>query len=131
MRGSRFCSYCGYPTSLAVAAASVDSSPITYVYGGGTTDVVRDLLSTDKTFTTTSKSLTTDTKYVKLTGDITFPGLSAPTGSVTVTSKSITPAVTGTEKALKDITFKSSSFVTSVTGDDDGAIKTSTNVGGK
>ena len=116
-------------STVNVVGGTTNDSPITYVYGGLTTEVVRDLLSTDKTFTTTSKSLTTDTKYVKLTGDITFPGLNAPTGSVTVTSKSITPAVAGTEKALKDITFNSSSFVTSVTGDGD--IKTSPNVGGE
>jgi hypothetical protein len=116
-------------STVNVVGTTTNDSPITYVYGGLTTDVVRDLLSTNQTFTTTSKSLTTDTKYVKLTGDIIFPGLNAPTGSVTVTSKSITPAVTGTEKALKDITFNSSSFVTSVTGD--GNIKTSPNVGGE
>lgn len=118
-------------TSLAVAGTSSDSSPITYVYGGEKTTVVRDLKNTDVSCTVSETSLTTDTKYVKLTGGIRFPGLSAPTGSVTVTSKSITPAVAGTQTALKDITFKSSSFVTSVTGDDAGTIKTSTNVGGK
>lgn len=117
-------------TSVAVIGSSTPDNPITYVYSGLSTSVVRDLVSSDKTFTTTSTSLTTDTKYVKLDGEIEFPGLSAPTGSVATSSKNITPAVAGTETALKSISFNSSNFVTSVEGAENGAIKTSPNVGG-
>ena len=87
------------------------------------------MLSTDKTFTTTSAAPETNVAYTRLSGTITFPGISAPTGSVTTASASIKPAVEGTTTALSDITFNTGTFVTgysSTIGD----MKTGANVGG-
>ena len=111
-------------TNTTVAATAAASTAFTYVTGGSTTNVVSNLLSTDKVYTTASTALTTDTKYVKLEGDIVFPGLDVTRGNVSVTSSSITPAAAGTERAIKTITFSSASFVTGLDS------KTSTNIGG-
>lgn len=112
-------------TNTTVAATAAASTAFTYVTGGSTTNVVSNLLSSDKVYTTTGSALTTDTKYVKLEGDIVFPGLDVDTGTVTPTTSSITPAAAGTEKAIKTITFSSASFVTGLDS------KTSTNIGGE
>lgn len=117
-----------HATNVGVAStATNESSAITIVTGGTQTKVVQNLKSSS--FSTGKASPSTNSTYLKITGDITFPSLDCPTGSVTIASKSITPAATGTETALKSITFTSASFVYTVTSGS--AIKTSENKGGK
>lgn len=115
-------------TSTTVAAISTASTPLTYIESGSTTNVVSSLISSDHVLTTTSTPLTTDSKYVKLEGEITFPGLTTSSASVAVSTQSITPAAEGSEKAIKSITFTSGGFVTGLTS---GSDKTSVNIGGK
>ena len=99
------------------------NSAFEYYYGGSKTSVVKDLKDTEHTYTSTSKGLTTDTKYVKLSGEITFPGLiSTPT---TLSTTTIAPAVAGTEKPIASILFTTGTFVKSVDA------KTSVNIGGE
>ena len=115
-------------TNVGVASiASNESSAINIVTGGDRTQVVQNLKSSS--FSTETASPNTNSTYLKITGDITFPSLELSTGSVTTSSKSINPAATGTEKALKSITFTSANFVKTVTSGT--AIKTSENKGGK
>lgn len=112
-------------STVDVIKTATASTAITYLDSASSTTVVRDLISTDKTFTTTSAAPGTNTVYTRLSGTITFPGISAPTGSVTTASASIKPAVEGTTTALSDITFKTGTFVTGFS-----TTKTGTNVGG-
>ena len=115
-------------TNATVAGAHSNGSPFKYLTGGSTTDVVRNLKDVEQSYTSTTSTPGTDAKYYKLSGDITFPGLTL--GKKTLSTTTVTPAVAGTEKPIKSITYGSSSnFVTSVTVDDDG--KTSTNIGGE
>lgn len=111
-------------TSVTVVSSTTDSDPITYVYGGTKTTVVRTLKST--AVDTGSKSLTTDSKYYKVTGDITLPALSATTKTLSsmLSTQSITPAAAG-EKAIKSVTPDYGEFVTDVVD------KTSENKPGK
>lgn len=113
-------------TDVTVAATASNGESFKYITGGDTTDVVRNLKTSE--VSTTSSTPETSEVYTKLTGEITFPGLSAPTGSIDVSRESITPAATGTETAIKSITFTSSNFVTGLTSGDS---KTSENKGGK
>ncbi len=115
-----------HATNVGVASTSSDGTEINIVTGGSTTSVVQNLKTSN--FTTDSSNPGTDTKYVALVGEIVFPGLTAPTSSVSVSTTSITPAVAGTETALKSITFTSASFVTTTTS---GTIKTDKNIGGE
>ena len=110
-------------TKTVVASVTDGNSAFTYVTSGGTkTAVVKDLKDDTLTYTSTSVGASTDTKYVKLTGDITFPGLTVTSKALSTTT--VTPAVAGTEVAINDITFSDAAFVTSVDS------KTSTNIGG-
>lgn len=112
-------------TSVTVVGSTTnDSNPTTYVYGGAKTTVVKTLKSSAEA--TTSKGLTTDTKYYKVTGTITLPALNPTTAklSTMLNTKSITPAATG-EKAIKSVTPQTSQFVTDVVD------KTSENKPGK
>jgi hypothetical protein len=112
-------------STVDVIKTATDSTAIKYLDDVSTTSIVRDLLSTDKSFTTTDSAPGTNTVYTRLSGTITFPGISAPTASVTTASASIKPAVEGTTTALSDITFKNGTFVTGFS-----TTKTGTNVGG-
>lgn len=115
-------------TNATVAGAHVNGGEFKYLTGGSTTDVVRNLKDAEQSYTSTSSTPGTDTKYYKLSGDITFPGLTL--GKKTLSTTTVTPAVAGTEKPIKSITYGSSSnFVTGVTVDNSG--KTSTNIGGE
>jgi hypothetical protein len=114
-----------HETNVSVASTATDGSVINIVTGGTQTEVVRNLKTSD--FSTDTSNPGTDTKHVALIGEITFPELTAPTASVSVSSTEITPAVDGKQTALKSITFTSANFVTTVTS---GSIKTSTNIGG-
>lgn len=111
-------------TSVTVVSSITDSDPITYVYGGDKTAVVRTLKST--TVDTGSKDLTTDAKYYKTIGNITIPALRATMTSLStmLTTTSITPAAEG-EVAVKTVSAPTSQFVTDVTD------KTSENKPGK
>ena len=112
-------------TSVTVVGSTTnDSNPTTYVYGGAKTTVVKTLKSSAEA--TTSKGLTTDTKYYKVTGKITLPALKPTTENLStmLSTKSINPADTG-EKAIKSVTPQTSQFVTDVVD------KTSENKPGK
>ena len=111
----------------AASIAANESSAVTIITGGSKTKVVQTLKSSSFSTGTTSPSIN-DT-YLKITGTITHPGLTTTPGTITTSSKSITPAASGTETALKSITFASSDFITSVTSGS--GIKTSENKGGK
>ena len=116
-------------STVSVIATATASTAIKYLDSASSTTVVRDLLSTDKTFTTTSAAPETNVAYTRLSGTITFPGISAPTGSVTTASASIKPAVEGTTTALSDITFNTGTYVTGYSSTIS-TTKTGTNVGG-
>ena len=123
-------SYTPHTHDVNVGAASIasnESSAINIVTGGSQTKVVQNLKSSS--FSTETASPNTNDTYLKITGDITFPSLECHPGSVTTSSKSINPAATGTETALKSITFTSSNFVKTVTSGS--AIKTTKNIGGE
>jgi hypothetical protein len=115
-------------TNTTVAGAHSNGSPFKYLTGGSTTDVVRNLKDVEQSYTSTTSTPGTDAKYYKLSGDITYPGLTL--GKKTLSTTTVTPAVAGTEKPIKSITYGSSSnFITGVTVDNSG--KTSTNIGGE
>lgn len=114
--------------NVGVASIADDESgAITIVTGGSQTNVVQNLKNSS--FNTEDSSPNTNSTYLKISGEITFPSLEYVSGSVTTSSKSITPAATGSEKALKSITFTSSNFVKTVTSGS--KIKTTENIGGK
>lgn len=115
-------------TNATVVGTTTNGTSFKYVTGGSTTSVVGNLKSTEQSYTSGNTSTGTDTKYYKLSGDITFPGLTL--GKKTLSTTTVTPAVAGTEKPIKSITYTSSDFVTGVTLVD-GDVKTSTNKGGE
>lgn len=112
--------------NVTVAATAVNGTAFNCVTGGSTTEVVQNLK--DSAVATTTSNPNTNAVYTNLTGEVTFPGLTAPTASINVSRSTITPAAAGSEKAIKSITFTSSNFVTGLTS---GSIKTSENKGGK
>lgn len=113
--------------TVTVAATAVNGTSFKYITGGSTTTVVQNLK--DTAVATTSSNPGTNAVYTNLTGEVIFPGLTAPTGSVNVSRQTITPAAAGTEQAIKSITFASSNFVTGLTST--GTNKTSKNIGGE
>ena len=115
-----------HSANVGVAGTATNATAITFVTGGTTTSVVRDMKGSAQTLTTTSASPETDTKYYKLSGTITFPGLTV--GQKTLSTTSITPAADGGAKALTGITFTSASVVKTVTS---GTINTGVNIGGE
>ena len=114
-----------HSTVNVIKTATDSTTPIKYIDDVTLTNVVRNLISDDKSFTTTSSAPGTNTVYTSLSGTITFPGLNAPTGSVATSTKSINPAVAGTTTALSDISFNTGTFITGFS-----TTKTGTNVGG-
>ena len=115
-----------HSANISAASTAADVSEVNIVTGGSQTEVVRNLKTSD--FSTETSSPTTDTKYVALVGEITFPGLIVNTASVSTSTSSITPAVAGTQKAISGITFTSANFIKTVTSGS--AIKTTKNIGG-
>lgn len=105
-------------TVISVAAEAKDEETITYVYGGDKAEVV-------KTLTSSSESISTDTVYQKVDGDIEFPGLDIVYKKFK--KDSIIPAESTNETPIVSIEFTKGDFVTSVTS---GTIKTSENKGG-
>lgn len=108
---------------VTVLSNVVDGDEFTYLASGETATVIKTLKSSAQSLSTTSDGASTDTKYVKLTGDITFPGLTVATKTLSTTT--VKPAVEGTEYAIASVTTVSGSFVTSVDS------KTSGNIGGE
>lgn len=121
-------SYTPHTHSANVTAAGANSADtaITYIKEGSKTTVVRDMIDSAKSYTTTSAAPSTDTKYHVLSGNITHPGLTVVSKDIStlLSTTSITPAASSDEKPLKSITFTSAHFINSVTE------KTSTNKGG-
>lgn len=115
-----------HETNVSVASTATNGDEINIVTGGTTTNVVMNLKESN--FSTDTSNPGTNTKYVALIGEITFPELTAPTGSVSTSSTDITPAVAGEQTALASITFTSTNFVKTVTSGS--SIKTSINIGG-
>lgn len=115
-----------HSANISAASTAANVSEVNIVTGGSQTEVVRNLKTSD--FSTETSSPTTDTKYVALVGEITFPGLTVTTSSVSTSTSSITPAVAGTQKAISSITFTSANFIKTVTSGS--AIKTTKNIGG-
>lgn len=102
-----------HESNVSVAAAYTDESEITYVTGGSTISVVKDLVNTDLSYATTGGSeMVTGTNYAKVSGDIAFPTLSF--GKTTLSTTTVTPAVATENAAIADITFTSGNFVTGV-----------------
>ena len=115
-------------TNATVVGSTTNGTAFKYVTGGSTTSVVGNLKDVEQSYTSTNSAPGTDTKYYKLSGDITFPGLTL--GKKTLSTTTVTPAVAGDEKPIKSITYTSSNnFVTGVTVNNSG--KTSTNIGGE
>jgi hypothetical protein len=121
-------SYTPHTHSANISAASTitGSTEVNIVTGGSQTEVVRNLKTSD--FSTEETSPGTDTKYVALVGEITFPGITVTTSSVSTSTSSITPAVAGNQKAISAISFTSANFIKTVTSGS--SIKTSKNIGG-
>jgi hypothetical protein len=120
-----------HEANVDVASTMTSTSTIKVITGGSTKSVVSTLTSKETTLSVSSVDLTTDTKYYKLEGTITHPTIkSAPTGTVAVSTSSITPAKEGSEQAIKTIVFGSDEFVTDVVTNGTNTIKTSENIGG-
>lgn len=119
-------------TNLTVAGASSADTVITYVHGGGTTSVVRDLTIADASATVGNASLTIKNAYQKITGTITHPGITVGSKKLSEMLKtgSVTPAVDSKEKPAMSVSTSSKSVVGSVTVGTS-SVKTSTNVGGE
>jgi hypothetical protein len=115
-----------HETNVGVASTATNGEEINIVTGGTQTSVVMNLKTSN--FSTDTSNPGTDTKYVALVGEITFPQLTAPTGPISTSSADITPAVAGEQTALQSITFTSDNFVKTVTSGSD--IKTTPNIGG-
>lgn len=111
-------------SNVSVAGIMTDEENITYVTGGSTTSVVKDLVNNDFSYETTGgNAMVTDTNYAKVDGVITFPTLSF--GKTTLSSTSVTPAVATDRTAVAGITFTSGNFVTGVSD------VTGVNIGGE
>lgn len=117
-----------HSANVSVASTSTNGTKFTYVTGGTKTSVVRDMKGSSQSITTTSAAPSTDTKYYKLDGKITFPGLTID--KKTISTKSITPAADGGAKAITAITFTSANFVNSINVSN-GDVDTTVNEGGK
>lgn len=119
-------------TNLTVAGTSSDSTAITYVYGGDTTSVVRDLTIADASATVGDASLTIKNAYQKITGTITHPGISASSKKLSEMLKtgSVRPAVDSKEKPAMSVSTSTASVVGDITVDTS-SVKTSTNIGGE
>lgn len=116
-----------HSANVTAAGSNSASTKITYIKEGSKTTVVRDMISSAKSFTTSSAAPGTSTQYYKLSGSITHPGLTVVSKDIStlISTTSITPAASSDEKPLKSITFTSAYFINTVTQ------KTSKNVGGE
>lgn len=119
-------------TNLTVAGTSAADTAITYVHGGGTTPVVRDLTIADASATVGNASLTIKNAYQKITGTITHPGITVGSKKLSEMLKtgSVTPAVDSKQKPAMSVSTSSKDVVGSVTVGTS-SVKTSTNVGGE
>lgn len=120
-------------TNISAASISTDSStPISYVYGGGTTSVVKELTTTSTAATVGDANPGTSTVYQKVTGTITYPGFSLGTKKLSdmLKTTSVKPAVDSGEKPAMSITTSSVSVVGSISVSDS-SVNTSSNIGGE
>ena len=119
-------------TNVTVAGTSSDSTPISYVYDGGTTPVVRDLTIADASATVGNASLTIKNAYQKITGTITHPGITVGSKKLSEMLKtgSVIPAVDSKQKPVMSVSTSSKDVVGSVTVGTQN-VKTSPNVGGE
>lgn len=117
-------------TSVSAAGAHTDDSKITYITSGTSISVVQNLKDGDFSCTVGDSSPETTTTYQKITGEITFPGFTL--GTRTLSTTTIVPAVDSNEKPIKSVSYSSSKFLTGVTiTTSSGDVKTSTNIGGE
>lgn len=121
-------------TNISAAGISTSDTANTfeYVYGGTTTNVVKDLTISSASATVGNSSPETTTVYQKITGTITHPGIDFGTQKLVdmLSTTSITPAVNSNQKPVMSISTTSTSVVESVSVTSSSE-KTSTNVGGE
>jgi hypothetical protein len=123
---SSFTSHTHHSSSVYAAASASNTDVISYVYGGVSHSVVRDLKKDDFDCVVGSTPLTTDTKYISLNGSISFPTLTVASKHISTTT--VTPAEDSNEYALTGIIFNSDDFIKTVSS---GVINTSKNLGGE
>ena len=107
---------------VKVAGSSTDDNPLTYVYGGVSKNVVRELKSSFSSFTVSSV-------YHSLDGDITFPTIKGITESVRITSTSIRPVRNSYTQVISSITITSAKFITDINYNST-SVDTGENIGG-
>ena len=111
------------PVKVAGSSTADNDNKLTYVYGGVSTNVVRDLKSSAFT------SFTVSSVYHSLEGDIKCPSIKGIPGSISLLTASIRPAVDSGETAIKSITITSDKFITGVDYSST-SVDTGANVGG-
>ncbi len=119
-------------TNLTVAGTSTDSTAISYVYGGDTTPVVRDLTIADASATVGDASVTINNAYQKIIGTITHPGISVGSKKLSEMLKTgtVRPAVDSQQKPAMTVTTSTKDVVGSISVGTD-SVNTSTNIGGE
>ena len=117
--------------SVAVASASNNDTTISYVYGGNTTTVVRDLTTEDVAATVGDAAPGTNAVYQKITGTITHPGINGTTKKLSemLQTGTFKPAVDSGEKPVMSITTTSAKVVGNISVTPN-VVNTSPNVGG-
>lgn len=120
-------------TNVTVAGTSADSAPITYVTGGTKTSVVRDLTITSTAATVGNATPGTSTEYIKISGTITYPGISLGTKKLSEMLKTgtVKPAVDSGQKPVMSITTGGTATVVGTVTVGTQSVKTSPNVGGE
>ena len=113
-------------TSVSVADVESNGSAFTYVTTTASSAKVNVVKSLKSSATVSDANLTMSSEYIGITGTITMPELVPSTSALStlLLTKSIVPAKTASEQAIKSIEFDSKDFVTSVSG------YTNENIGG-
>ena len=121
-------------TNISAAGISTSDTANTfeYVYGGTTTNVVKDLTISSTSATVGNSSPETTTVNQKITGTITHPGIDFGSKKLSemLSTTTVTPAVNSNQKPVMHISTTSTSVVESVTVTSS-TEKTSTNIGGE
>lgn len=105
-------------TSVSVAGVKSNGDQLTYVTttaSSAKVDVVKSLKTSARV---SGENLTMSSEYIGITGTITMPQLVPSTSALStlLSTKSIVPAKTADEQAIKSIEFNTGDFVTSVSG---------------
>ena len=118
--------------SAAGISTSDTANKFEYVYGGTTTNVVKDLTISSTSATVGNSSPETTTVNQKITGTITHPGIDFGSKKLSemLSTTTVTPAVNSNQKPVMHISTTSTSVVESVTVTNSSK-KTSTNIGGE